>query len=58
MGRMSFRQELKALAKASEGMDAGGTWPPADGLPMRAMLAVQTSPLAAWFPRRWRRHGV
>jgi hypothetical protein len=26
MGRMSFTQELKALAKASEGMDAGGCW--------------------------------
>ena len=26
MGRRSFRQELKALAKASEGMDAGGCW--------------------------------
>ncbi len=26
MGRMSFTQELKELAKASEGMDAGGCW--------------------------------
>jgi hypothetical protein len=26
MGRMSFTQELKALAKASEAMDAGGCW--------------------------------
>jgi hypothetical protein len=26
MGRMSFTQELKALAKASEEMDAGGCW--------------------------------
>ena len=26
MGRMSFTQELKALAQASEGMDAGGCW--------------------------------
>ena len=26
MGRMSFTQELKALAKASGGMDAGGCW--------------------------------
>ena len=26
MGRMSFTQELKRLAKASEGMDAGGCW--------------------------------
>ena len=26
MGRMSFTQELKALAKASEGMDAGQCW--------------------------------
>jgi len=26
MGRMSFTQELKALAKASEGMDTGGCW--------------------------------
>jgi len=26
MGRMSFTQELKALATASEGMDAGGCW--------------------------------
>jgi hypothetical protein len=26
MGRMSFTQELKALAMASEGMDAGGCW--------------------------------
>src|SRR5437763_17004250 len=26
MGRMSFTQELKALAKASEEMDAGGRW--------------------------------
>ena len=26
MGRMSFTQELKGLAKASEGMDAGGCW--------------------------------
>jgi hypothetical protein len=27
MGRMSFTQELKALATADEGMDAGGHWP-------------------------------
>ncbi len=27
MGRMSFTQELKALAKVSEEMDAGGCWP-------------------------------
>ena len=27
MGRMSFTQELKALVKASEGMDADGCWP-------------------------------
>jgi hypothetical protein len=26
MGRTSFTQELKELAKASEGMDAGGAW--------------------------------
>ena len=26
MGRMSFTQELKALAKASEEMDAGVCW--------------------------------
>src|SRR5947209_10461176 len=26
MGRMSFTQELKALAEASEGMDSGGCW--------------------------------
>jgi hypothetical protein len=26
MGRMSFTQELKAVAKASEGLDAGGWW--------------------------------
>ena len=26
MGRMSFTQELKELAKASEGMDAGSCW--------------------------------
>jgi hypothetical protein len=26
MGRTSFTQELKELAKASEGMDAGGCW--------------------------------
>lgn len=26
MGRMSFTQELAALAKAGEGMDAGGCW--------------------------------
>ena len=26
MGRMSFTQELKALAEASEEMDAGGCW--------------------------------
>jgi hypothetical protein len=26
MGRVSFTQELKALANASEGMDAGGCW--------------------------------
>ena len=26
MGRMSFTQELKELATASEGMDAGGCW--------------------------------
>ena len=26
MGRMSFTRELKALATASEGMDAGGCW--------------------------------
>ncbi len=26
MGRMSFTQELKALAKASEELDAGGCW--------------------------------
>jgi hypothetical protein len=26
MGRMSFTQELKELAQASEGMDAGGCW--------------------------------
>ena len=26
MGRMSFTQELKVLAKVSEGMDAGGCW--------------------------------
>jgi hypothetical protein len=26
MGRMSFTQELRSLAKASEGMDASGCW--------------------------------
>ena len=26
MGRMSFTQELKALAKATEEVDAGGCW--------------------------------
>jgi hypothetical protein len=28
MGRMSFTQELKALATASEGMEAGDCWRP------------------------------
>ncbi len=57
MGRMSFTQELKGLAKASEGKDAGGCWREALHLHRELGRSENALGRAAWTMRYGERGG-